>query len=109
MVQEFLDGGIETANERQLGLSLYNKVLEILCSIETIIDHYYSERYNLLHPLITLQQILIMLSTTVTYPAMMAKALCIGEDDYLIRSELIGTIFFASGICTLLQTTIGVR
>lgn len=50
-----------------------------------------------------------MFGATVTNPLVMSKFLCIGEEDNLVKSELIGTIFFVSGICTLLQSTLGTR
>ena len=49
-----------------------------------------------------------MFGATVANPLVMASILCVG-DDKLVISELIGTIFFVSGIVTLLQTTVGVR
>ena len=41
-------------------------------------------------------------------PLIIAPALCVGEDN-VGTSELIGTVFFVSGIVTLLQSIIGVR
>lgn len=54
------------------------------------------------------QHYLIMFGATVANPLVLAKHLCVGDDN-VAKSEIIGTIFFVSGICTLLQTIIGIR
>ena len=41
-------------------------------------------------------------------PLLIAKFLCVGNNG-IAKSHLICTIFFASGIATLLQSTVGVR
>ncbi|XP_028647366.1 xan_ur_permease domain-containing protein [Erpetoichthys calabaricus] len=41
-------------------------------------------------------------------PLILSRELCL-EHDTLTQSHLISTIFFVSGICTLLQVTLGVR
>lgn len=41
-------------------------------------------------------------------PLILAKDLCL-QHDPLTQSYLISTIFFVSGICTLLQVFFGVR
>ena len=50
-----------------------------------------------------------MFGATLANPIVMAPYLCIPPDDHLSRSLLIGTIFFCSGLATLLQSTFGVR
>ncbi|XP_033114665.1 solute carrier family 23 member 2-like [Anneissia japonica] len=54
------------------------------------------------------QHFLTMFGSCVAIPLILAPALCIGN-DLVATSELIGTIFFVSGLVTLLQTTFGVR
>ncbi|MBN3310649.1 S23A1 protein, partial [Amia calva] len=44
----------------------------------------------------------------IAIPLILSRALCL-EHDSLTQSHLISTIFFVSGICTLLQVTFGVR
>ncbi|CAH1793746.1 unnamed protein product [Owenia fusiformis] len=58
--------------------------------------------------LLGFQTYLIMFGATLALPFLLAEHLCI-TDDYVALSELISTIFFCSGIATLLQTTFGVR
>ena len=41
-------------------------------------------------------------------PIFIAKLLCV-ENNGIAKSQLICTVFFVSGLSTLLQTTIGVR
>ncbi len=55
-----------------------------------------------------LQHYLTMFGSTVAIPLMMAKPLGISDDPQKL-GWLIGTMFFVSGIATLLQTTIGNR
>eukprot|EP00918_Siedleckia_nematoides_P032334 GHVU01070028.1.p1 GENE.GHVU01070028.1~~GHVU01070028.1.p1 ORF type:complete len:561 (+),score=18.33 GHVU01070028.1:91-1773(+) len=54
------------------------------------------------------QHYLTMFGATIVIPFALAPALCSSGDTVGI-SELISTIFFISGLCTLLQTTFGVR
>ena len=49
-----------------------------------------------------------MFGSTVAVPLIVTPAMCIGN-DYVGQSEIIGTIFFVSGLITLLQSTLGVR
>ena len=59
--------------------------------------------------LITLtQHYLTMMGATVAIPFLLCPALCI-EDTDPARGYIISTIFFTSGIVTLLQTTFGCR
>jgi nucleobase transporter 1/2 len=58
------------------------------------------------------QQYLTMFGSTVVIPMLLVSALGVNEDEAAMKhhlGQLIGTIFFVSGICTLLQTTIGNR
>lgn len=48
-----------------------------------------------------------MFGATVALPLIIAQKLCVKSD--LVKSYLICTIFFTSGIATLLQSTVGVR
>lgn len=58
------------------------------------------------------QHYLTMVGATVAIPLILAPAFCVevGQfTDEVVKSELLGTIFFVSGIVTLLQTTFGSR
>lgn len=54
------------------------------------------------------QHFLTALGGLVAVPLILAKDLCL-QHDPLTQSYLISTIFFVSGICTLLQVFLGVR
>ncbi|XP_066284496.1 solute carrier family 23 member 1-like [Branchiostoma lanceolatum] len=54
------------------------------------------------------QHYLTMFGATVSLPLILSGPLCVGSNS-LATSELIQTTFFVSGLCTLLQTTFGVR
>lgn len=54
------------------------------------------------------QHYLTMFGSTLAIPLLLAKPMCYYQNP-LATSEIIGTIFFVSGICTLLQTTFGNR
>lgn len=49
-----------------------------------------------------------MFIATLTIPVLLAPAMCMDEDN-VGKSEIIGTLFVASGLITLLQTTVGIR
>ena len=49
-----------------------------------------------------------MFGATVSLPLLITPAMCIGNDG-VGKSEVIGTVFFVSGLATLLQTTFGTR
>ncbi|XP_053109866.1 solute carrier family 23 member 1-like [Hemicordylus capensis] len=55
-----------------------------------------------------IQHYLTALGGLVAIPLILSKGLCL-ERDTLTQSHLISTIFFVSGICTLLQVIFGVR
>ncbi|XP_046290131.1 solute carrier family 23 member 2-like isoform X1 [Marmota monax] len=55
-----------------------------------------------------IQHFLTALGGLVAVPLILAKDLCL-QHDPLTQSYLISTIFFVSGICTLLQVLFGVR
>jgi len=55
-----------------------------------------------------LQHYISMFIATLTVPILLAPALCM-NDDNVGKSEITGTLFFASGVITLLQTTFGIR
>ncbi|KAM7055915.1 solute carrier family 23 member 1-like isoform 1-T1 [Acridotheres tristis] len=58
--------------------------------------------------LLGLQHFLTAIGGLVAVPLILSKALCL-QFDLLTQSHLISTIFFVSGICTLLQVLFGVR
>ena len=49
-----------------------------------------------------------MFFATLTVPFLLSDAICMDEDN-VGKAEIIGTLFTASGIITLLQTLIGCR
>ncbi|KAK3706542.1 hypothetical protein QZH41_013026, partial [Actinostola sp. cb2023] len=51
---------------------------------------------------------LTMFGSTVTIPFILAGPMCF-KDNPVAISEVLSTIFFVSGLCTLLQTTFGTR
>ncbi|XP_076452283.1 solute carrier family 23 member 1-like [Babylonia areolata] len=58
--------------------------------------------------LLGFQHYLTACGSTLTVPLILAGPLCLVGDDVGL-SEVVGTIFFVSGIATLLQTSLGVR
>ena len=50
----------------------------------------------------------MMFGGTISVPFILTPALCIEENDP-VRSAIVSTIIFVSGIITLLQCTLGVR
>ncbi|XP_073933005.1 solute carrier family 23 member 1 isoform X4 [Castor canadensis] len=58
--------------------------------------------------LLGFQHYLTCFSGTIAVPFLLAEALCVGHDQYMI-SQLIGTIFACVGVTTLIQTTLGIR
>jgi len=58
--------------------------------------------------LLGLQHYMTMFGATVSIPFILCPRLCIAEDDPA-RGYIISTIFFVSGLVTLLQSTVGVR
>ncbi|XP_075062085.1 solute carrier family 23 member 1-like [Mixophyes fleayi] len=58
--------------------------------------------------LLALQHYILAFGGIIAIPLILAEPLCVNHDN-AVKSQLISTIFFVSGICTLLQTTIGTR
>ncbi|WAQ93888.1 S23A2-like protein [Mya arenaria] len=58
--------------------------------------------------LLGFQHYLTAFGSTITVPLVIAPALCVDEDTVGL-SEIISTIFFVSGLATILQTTLGTR
>ncbi|XP_049648378.1 solute carrier family 23 member 1-like [Accipiter gentilis] len=58
--------------------------------------------------LLGIQHFLTAMGGLVAVPLILSKELCL-QHDLLTQSHLISTIFFVSGICTLLQVFFGVR
>ncbi|XP_071960294.1 solute carrier family 23 member 2-like [Antedon mediterranea] len=99
-----------TKNGTVLGNSKYGKSNEDLISTDSDDVTY---KINDVPPwyttvLLGLQHFMTMFGSCVSIPLILAPALCIG-DDLVATSEIIGTIFFVSGLVTILQTTFGVR
>ncbi|KAH3861942.1 solute carrier family 23 member 1-like isoform X2 [Dreissena polymorpha] len=55
-----------------------------------------------------LQQVLLSIGSTMSIPLIVSREICAG-DLPLVKSEIMSTFIFMCGICTLLQTTLGVR
>jgi len=55
-----------------------------------------------------MQHYLMMVGGTISVPFILTPAMCIEETDR-VRSSIVSTIIFVSGIVTLLQCSIGVR
>lgn len=64
--------------------------------------------YSINFSLYPFQQYLTAFGSTITVPFVLYEALCI-NNDAIGLGQLINTIFFVSGVSTLLQTTVGVR
>lgn len=60
------------------------------------------------HHSFPLQHLLTAFGATVSIPLILSEGLCLQHDN-LSQSHLINSIFFVSGLCTLLQVTFGVR
>ncbi|XP_066302083.1 solute carrier family 23 member 1-like [Branchiostoma lanceolatum] len=58
--------------------------------------------------LLGFQHYLTMFGATVALPLILSGPLCVGENN-VVKGQLISTIFFVSGLSTLLQSTIGIR
>ncbi|XP_064614097.1 solute carrier family 23 member 1-like [Liolophura sinensis] len=58
--------------------------------------------------LLGFQHYLTMFGSTLSVPLVLAPHLCMAK-DYLGLSQLVSTTFFVSGICTILQSTLGNR
>ncbi|XP_077327308.1 solute carrier family 23 member 2-like isoform X1 [Lithobates pipiens] len=58
--------------------------------------------------LLALQHYILAFGGIIAIPLILAEPLCVKHDN-AVKSQLISTIFFVSGICTLLQTTVGTR
>lgn len=54
------------------------------------------------------QHYILAFGGIIAVPLILAEPLCI-KDNNVAKSQLISTIFFVSGICTLLQTAVGTR
>ncbi|XP_074541955.1 solute carrier family 23 member 1-like [Halichoeres trimaculatus] len=57
---------------------------------------------------LAIQHYLTAFGSIIAIPLILAEGLCL-QHDSLTQSRLINTIFFVSGLCTLMQVTFGVR
>lgn len=55
-----------------------------------------------------MQHYLTAFGATISIPLILSERLCL-QHDSLTQSHLINSMFFVSGLCTLLQVTFGVR
>jgi len=55
-----------------------------------------------------LKQVLLSISATISIPLIVSRLIC-AEHLHLVKSELMSTFLFMCGVCTLLQTILGVR
>ncbi|XP_068459053.1 solute carrier family 23 member 2 [Clinocottus analis] len=58
--------------------------------------------------LLGFQHYILAFGGIIAVPLILAEPLCI-QDNNVAKSQLISTIFFVSGLCTLLQTAVGTR
>ena len=58
--------------------------------------------------IVCFQHYLTALGAIISVPFILSPYFCVDEDSVGL-SELIGTIFFVSGVVTLLQSTVGIR
>ncbi|KAM3924788.1 solute carrier family 23 member 1-like [Leptodactylus fuscus] len=58
--------------------------------------------------LLAFQHYILAFGGIIAIPLILAEPLCVKHDN-TVKSQLMCTIFFVSGICTILQTTIGTR
>uniref|UniRef100_A0A3B3WIW2 Uncharacterized protein n=1 Tax=Poecilia mexicana TaxID=48701 RepID=A0A3B3WIW2_9TELE len=58
--------------------------------------------------LLGFQHYVLAFGGIIAVPLILAEPLCIADNN-VAKSQLISTIFFVSGLCTLLQTTVGTR
>ncbi|KAA8590365.1 hypothetical protein FQN60_014299, partial [Etheostoma spectabile] len=63
---------------------------------------------KLIHFCLPPQHYILAFGGIIAVPLILAEPLCI-KDNSIAKSQLISTIFFVSGLCTLLQTTVGIR
>lgn len=54
------------------------------------------------------QHYILAFGGIIAVPLILAEPLCI-KDNNVAKSQLISTIFFVSGLCTILQTALGTR
>lgn len=58
--------------------------------------------------LLGFQHYLTMIGGTIAFPLIIVPAMCVEEDDP-VKSSIVSTIVFVSGMVTMLQTTFGIR
>uniref|UniRef100_A0A7N9AV65 Si:dkey-106n21.1 n=1 Tax=Mastacembelus armatus TaxID=205130 RepID=A0A7N9AV65_9TELE len=75
-----------------------------ITTMEAWINAGFSSLFSFLPP----QHYILAFGGIIAVPLILAEPLCIKDND-IAKSQLISTIFFVSGLCTLLQTTLGTR
>ncbi|XP_025084497.1 solute carrier family 23 member 1-like [Pomacea canaliculata] len=55
-----------------------------------------------------LQHVLLSISATISIPLIVSRLIC-ADDLTLVKSEIMSTFLFMCGVCTILQSTLGVR
>ncbi|XP_036373532.1 solute carrier family 23 member 2 [Megalops cyprinoides] len=105
---EGLDGGdrpekivIDEKNTDSLGSLEQRRDIDLVYSINDRPPWY-------LCILLGFQHYILAFGGIIAIPLILADPICI-RDNNAAKSQLISTIFFVSGLCTLLQTTIGTR
>ncbi|XP_034031700.1 solute carrier family 23 member 1-like isoform X2 [Thalassophryne amazonica] len=58
--------------------------------------------------LLGFQHYIVAFGSNIAIPLILAEPFCI-KDNNVAKNQIISTMFFVSGICTLLQTVFGVR
>uniref|UniRef100_A0A8C6KWJ9 Si:dkey-106n21.1 n=1 Tax=Nothobranchius furzeri TaxID=105023 RepID=A0A8C6KWJ9_NOTFU len=91
---------VEPQTEEVLGETL-DKAVDLVYSINDRPPWY-------LCILLGFQHYVLAFGGIIAIPLILAEPLCIADNN-AAKSQLISTIFFVSGLCTLLQTTLGTR
>ncbi|XP_062318853.1 solute carrier family 23 member 2 [Osmerus eperlanus] len=94
-----IDGPHKESKEEELGSKI--KGLDLVYSLNDKPPWY-------LCILLGFQHYILAFGGIIAIPLILAEPLCIGDNN-AAKSKLISTIFFVSGLCTLLQTTVGTR
>ncbi|XP_045626143.2 solute carrier family 23 member 2 isoform X1 [Procambarus clarkii] len=90
-----------SSNQKNEPLLQEDSLDDLLYTVEDSPPWYFSIFFGFQH-------YLTMAGGTVAIPILVASFLCMAEDDPA-RGELVSTVFFHSGLVTLLQTTFGIR
>ncbi|XP_071491350.1 solute carrier family 23 member 1-like isoform X2 [Diadema antillarum] len=100
------DGGEEVAPEVSDAQAQADAILNRLKSVVTYGIEDNPPWYTTI--ILSFQHFLTMFSGVLAIPLILSESLCL-QEDLVTLSKVIGTIFFVSGLVTVLQSTFGVR